>query len=68
MAAASGQFWGMGPHALYHSLGPDVVVAVYDVGTGEMISGCIVKCWYGHTEVSLPYGGTSSGCRIVVVG
>lgn len=69
MPGVSSQFWGYGPHFLYHGLGQDVVVAVYDLSTGESISGCIVKCWFGHVEVTLSNGSVgSSGCRIVVVG
>jgi hypothetical protein len=69
MPAASSQFWGYGPHFLHHNMGQDVVVAVYDLATGESIEGCIVKSWYGNVEVTLPNGSVgSSGCRIVVVG
>lgn len=69
MAAASSQFWGYGPHFLYHSLGQDVVVAVYDLQTGESVDGAVIKSWYGYVEVTLRNGSIgSSGCRIVVVG
>ena len=68
MAGVSSHFWGYGPHFLYHGLGQEVVVAVYDLVTGEQIEGCIIKAWYGNVEVMLPNGSGSSGCRVVVVG
>lgn len=67
MTARSNTFWGLGPHVVYHDLGQDIVVAVYDSGNGEQIEGAIIKAWYGWVEVLLP-SGTSNGCRVVVVG
>lgn len=65
----SSQFWGYGPHFLYHNLGPDVVVGVYDLTTGQSIEGFFVRALYNYVEVTLPNGSVGSGgCRIVVVG
>lgn len=67
MAAKSQTFWGAGPHFLYHELGEEVVVAIYDSVSREQIEGSIVKSRYGHIEVLLPTS-TLNGCLVVVVG
>lgn len=71
MAAASGVFFGAGPHSVYHSFeGNNVVAAVYDNYTHEQIKGATIKAWYGYVEVLLPVDavGGANGCRVVVVG
>lgn len=69
MAGISFQFWGPGPHWMYHQMGQDVVVAVYELnGTMEQIEGCIIKVGWGSVEVTLPAGAGGNGCRVVVVG
>ncbi len=68
MAAISQQYWGVGPHWLYHGLGNEVVVGVYDQMSGEVIEGCIVKIMWGNVEVMLPANAGPQGCRVVVVG
>lgn len=54
---------------MYHQMGQDVVVAVYELnGTMEQIEGCIIKVGWGSVEVTLPAGAGGNGCRVVVVG
>lgn len=67
MAGMSSQYWGPGPHFVYHQFGPDVVVGVYDIPTGENLPHS-VKAQYSWVEVTLPGGLGFNGVRIVVVG
>lgn len=68
MPAATGNFWGVGPHTVYHGFGQDVVVAVYDAGTREQIEGAIIKNWWGYVEILLPVAVPVNGCLVVVLG
>lgn len=68
MPGVSSAFWGVGPHTLYHPFGQEVVVAVYDAGSREVIEGAIIKNWWGYTEVLLPMNASPNGCVIVAVG
>lgn len=67
MAVMTSNFWGIGPHTLYHGFGQDVVIGVYDAGSREEIKEAIVKNWWGSVEVTLPYPPVN-GCLIVVIG
>lgn len=64
---ASGNFWGVGPHTIYHGFGQEAIVAVYDMNSREQIDGAVIKNWWGYIEVLLP-SNPVNGCTIVVVG